>query len=574
MFWNESRPTACRLLIALCLFVLSGIATAIVDQTTAHDVQDLVAAEIQRTLKSLGLAVDQKPANLDVLADLYQRRAFQPLWSDDSGVKEAAHYWLSVLADAGQQGMTGAKQMREDLEVRLEADSIEQLADLDLMLSDSFLQLAASVAHGQFDPLTADPLWHIPSDSIQPVKLIERIAQDGEPSHAYRDLIPSHRSYRSLRTALKHYLQIQESGGWPQMERRGPQLQSGDRSAEVVRLREILYIMGDLPADTLDNELFDSDLERALKRFQRRHGLGDDGVAGARTRAELALGVEQRIEQIQLNLERWRWLPRELGERYIMVNTAGFELQAHQGGAAPLSMRVIVGRKKRPTPVFSEKLRYMTVNPYWHVPNRIAQRDLIPALIGDPDFFMKRGIRVLSDWQASATELDPLDIDWSDALAEAHIPYKLRQDPGPANALGRIKFMMPNRFNVYLHDTPGKHLFERQVRTFSSGCVRVEKPLELASFLLGNKRLPSATVDLETLIATGETRTISLPEPVPVYMVYQTAWVDGSGDLQFRRDIYWRDQRLSALLKGSSPDQTGQENAGKTSISQLLDRLP
>jgi len=359
--------------------------------------------------------------------------------------------------------------------------------------------------------------------------------------------------YRLLRQTLFRYLWIRDRGGWPQLPPQGPVLKMGDVGDEVSRIRRQLKVVGDLSEDTPESEMFDSDMERAVRHFQYRHGLEQDGIVGRKTRAALAVPVEQRILQLTINLERWRGLPRDLGGRYIMVNSAAFLLQAHAGDRVPLEMRVIVGRKNLQTPTFSESMRYLIVNPYWHVPNKIARVDLIPALLRDPGYFSSHHIRVLSSWREDAMELDPLSVRWSEYLSRRAIPFQLRQDPGPHNALGRIKFMLPNRYSVYLHDTPSKQLFKHTVRTFSHGCVRVEKPLELANYVLGggvDGRTPSA---LESIIQQGKTRTILLPRPVPVYVVYMTAWVDPRGKVHFQRDIYQRDQRLAARMRPDAP---------------------
>jgi len=289
-------------------------------------------------------------------------------------------------------------------------------------------------------------------------------------------------------------------------------------------------------------------LEQAVRRFQTRHGLQVDGVVGKKTRAAMAVPVEQRIHQIRLNLERWHWVPRDLGNRYILINTAAFELEAYDNDEVSLAMRVIVGKEERPTPVFTENMRYLIVNPYWNVPNKLATHDLIPAQLNDPDYFHRKDIRIFAGWQAGAEEVDPALIDWQAYLGVRYLPYKLQQAPGPANSLGRIKFMLPNAHSVYLHDTPARHLFEKPVRAFSSGCVRVENPLQLADYVLASRSGGSARPDIESIIASGETRTLSLPESIPVYFLYQTAWTDSLGQVHFRDDIYRRDVLLAAAL--------------------------
>jgi murein L,D-transpeptidase YcbB/YkuD len=440
-----------------------------------------------------------------------------------------------------------------------------ELAELDLMLTDSFFQYTRKMGRGQLDSSLADPGWHIPQPEIKPAVLLEKIVQSGHFDDAVGALLPGHTDYRKLRAALIRYTDIRKSGGWPELQPGGRKLEPGDASEDIQKLRRQLWMVGDLAQDDVPGYVYDAALERAVIRFQQRHGLPGDGIIGKRTRAALAVPVDQRIEQIRLNLERWRWLPRDLGPRYITVNTAAFELQVHDQDTVPLSMRVIVGRKRHPTPVFTEKMSYLIVNPYWHVPTRVAIRDLIPKQLSDPGFFQSRNIRVLSGWQPGAVEVDPDQVDWQAYLNGRYFPYKLRQDPGPGNALGRIKFMLPNRFSIYLHDTPGRHLFNKPVRTFSAGCVRVEKPMALANWVLGLKQ-PSAQALLEALIAEEEKWTIPVPDPIPVYMLYQTAWVDEGGNLQFRNDIYGHDRRLATALHSEIAPERGDTYAGNLSV--------
>jgi murein L,D-transpeptidase YcbB/YkuD len=305
-------------------------------------------------------------------------------------------------------------------------------------------------------------------------------------------------------------------------------------------LRHRLMLSGYLSGfDYRDTYHYDAELERAVREFQSAHGLEADGVVGRKTLAALNVPVDERIQQIQLNMERWRWMPDDLGERYLLVNMAGFELQAVENDEAVMDMRVIIGRPYRSTPAFLGTMRYLVINPYWNVPHKLAVLDLLPKQQADPDYLPGKGFRVYAGWGKDAPELDPGDIDWSSYTAE-NFPYRLIQDPGEVNSLGRIKFMLPNPYAVYLHDTPSRHLFNRPVRTFSSGCIRVAEPVRLANFVLNDGR-DYMTPDVLEAISSGENQIVSLPRVVPVYMLYQTAWVDDEGMAHFRDDVYGRD---------------------------------
>jgi murein L,D-transpeptidase YcbB/YkuD len=315
--------------------------------------------------------------------------------------------------------------------------------------------------------------------------------------------------------------------------------------------------------------LFDETLEHGVRRFQRRHGLKVDGIVGPATLAALNVSVEERIRQIKLNLERWRWLPHDLGQKYVMVNIANSELNIIENDHIIKKMRAVVGRKTRRTPIFSDQITYLELNPYWHIPPKIARKDILPHIHNDPRYLIKQRIRVFENWKDQASEIDPLAIDWS-LITENNFSFKLRQEPVPSNALGRIKFMFPNKFGVYIHDTPARNLFRRTKRYFSSGCIRIEKPVELADYLLRDN--PQWPLDkLKAAINSQKREIIALPEPVAVYILYWTAWVEEDGSINFREDVYGWDKPLDTAWHHRFPDDGrihAKPTQGSFSLSQ------
>lgn len=378
----------------------------------------------------------------------------------------------------------------------------------------------------------------------------------------------SHPEARRLLAALDDLRRIADAGGWPRVPEGGP-LRPGDASVRIPELRDRLLASGDLlePRASLGDPFYDPELEAAVRRFQRRHGLAADGVLGKRTLAALNVPVERRIDQVRANLERWRWLPADLGEHHLWVNIAGFELDEARGGRITYSARVIVGRRYTKTPVFSSEVTHLVLNPCWSVPPGIARREILPAVKEDPSYLAREGFDVLPAG-GPAVPVDPATIDWSE-LSAANLPYVFRQRPGPANSLGRIKFVFPNPYDVYLHDTPARSLFEHEVRAFSHGCIRLENPLELADRLLAGD--PAWTPErLRAEITSGRQQTVPLPAPVPIHVVYFTAWVDGAGTLHLRNDVYGRDAAVLDALDaggGGTGDASGSGEAASPEVS-------
>jgi murein L,D-transpeptidase YcbB/YkuD len=285
--------------------------------------------------------------------------------------------------------------------------------------------------------------------------------------------------------------------------------------------------------------IYDSSLQEAVKAFQRRHGLADDGAIGREVVAALNVPVDHRVAQIRMNMERWRWLPRELGNRYILVNIPEMRLDVYEGEQVPLSMRVVVGKEDTQTPIFNDEMTHVVFSPYWNVPPTIAQNETLPSVMGDPEFLERNNMEVVD---ASGNRVDPASIDLANPSG-----YRFRQRPGATNSLGLVKFMFPNQFNVYLHDTPADSLFDRAVRSFSHGCVRVAEPLALAEYVLRDQR-EWHRARIEEAMHAGEEKHVKLNTPIPVYMGYWTARVRPDGMVQFRNDVYGIDERLTVKL--------------------------
>jgi murein L,D-transpeptidase YcbB/YkuD len=426
------------------------------------------------------------------------------------------------------------------------------LIDLDLLLTDAFLIYSSHLLAGCINPETIYPEWSGGScREADLTKLLQTALDSNQIEETLKNLLPTQPEYIRLRQALARYRDIAAKGGW-RIVPDGLKMQKGHRGVRVVKLRERL-IAEESPDQELHNssDLFDDDLEQTVREFQKRYGLKVDGIVGPQTLAALNVPVNERVRQIELNMERWRWLPQNFSQRYILVNIANFELDVFENGKTVMTMRVVVGKRYRRTPVFSGKMTYLVLSPYWYIPRSIAVQDILPMVHKDPDYLIKQNIKVFQGWGAETKEFSSKTIDWT-KITDENFNYRFRQEPGPNNSLGRVKFIFPNKFNVYLHDTPHRELFAKSVRTFSSGCIRVEKPIELAEYLLRDSH-EWTREDILAAIDKGIEKTVWLPEPIEVHLLYWTAWANEDGSIQFRNDIYGRDKLLDDALRKEPP---------------------
>ena len=314
----------------------------------------------------------------------------------------------------------------------------------------------------------------------------------------------------------------------------------GKKYDDVPELRDRLEITGDLnPSDTLDKNLFDDALVVAIQRFQTRHGLKSDGVVGKLTIAELNVLPAARIKAIQLNIQRWALLSKQLGERYILVNIPDYQLYLFEDGQQVLTMKAIVGKPTLQTPELASRITRVVFNPYWNVPDKIAAKDLAPKVKEDPYYLSDMHIRVFVRNSEHSREVDSSQIDWENVQSN-DMPYDFRQEPGDDNALGQVKFEFPNPYDVYLHDTAAKDLFNLEIRDLSHGCVRLERPLDLVSYLM--KDSPNWSEELtQSILDSRKTKAVSVAKPIPIYITYITVWTDENGMVNYRDDIYQRD---------------------------------
>lgn len=523
--------------------------------------------EALRLSIELGQTADLLEAGGDRILDpvavqeLYSERGFEPAWTSDSGPLPLAAAMMNTLRSAESHGLRfedyhGDALVRLGSTVHRDLDAgrqpqVSTLASLDLLLTDAALLYARHLAVGKSDPARIHTQWRIQPESFDPVPFLRDALAAGDLQGAFHALLPRNPAYARLEESLAQLRRDASSEGWSPVPDGEAPLEPGDESERVPALAARLAASGDLPAELAERagNVYDEELAAAVEAFQRRHGLEPDRVVGRRTLAALNVPVERRIDQIRVNLERWRWLPRDLGARRVEVNIAGFRLRVVEDGRTVLPLRVIVGKRYTRTPVFSASMTYLVLNPYWNVPASIARGEILPDLQADPSYLTRNRYRLFTGSGPGASEVDPASVDWSQVTAR-DFSYFVRQEPGAGNSLGRVKFMFPNPYSVYLHDTPQRALFDRAQRIFSHGCIRVEKPVELAAFLLRDD--PDWTAErIQQVIDSGQQRTLTLAEPVPVHVLYWTAWIDDEGTVQWREDVYDRDPPVLQALDRS-----------------------
>lgn len=511
------------------------------DTLPGDAIRDALAAAAADTVAPVVTLTDGDTLHLsEKTAEFYAARDYEAAWSGPKKLLDRGRLVHEAIGRSVEDGLP-PERYRHDVAARLlaalepeqrserlpDSVAVRYLADLDLLLTEGFNRYAWDLVTGTLDPKDAGIDWRIATEIPDERVVLENVLQGRDPAEVVAFLRPSIPYYERMRTALAHYRAAAEAGGWPQVPE-GATLKEGERSEAVSILRQRFLRGTDrrevelARAGAGDPTLFDAQLKEAVQHFQRRHSIDPDGAVGAGTLKELNHTVDDRIAEMKLNLDRWRWLPNDLGERFVMVNIAGFEMEVVDGGRAVQSMNVVVGKLDRQTPVFADSLQFVVVNPYWNVPNGIFEKDVRPAMQRDPAYLTKNNMEFVNG--------------------------RVRQKPGPKNALGRYKFLFPNEFDVYLHDTPQGHLFSRSRRDFSSGCIRLERPEEFARLLL-DMQTERGSGQLDALLTNWNERWIRLDRPLPVYLLYFTAWVEEDGTVRFHHDVYGRDEMLEQQVE-------------------------
>ncbi len=514
-----------------------------VDAAAPPEPSPETAAEIRGFLAAQGsphfLADDRDAELWKAVQTFYWNRGYAPAWIDEEGLTPGGQALVRTLSSADGEGLPVERydprrlvgQAPHVIPASVGETPADRRAKLDVAFTWAFLRYAVDVSAGVADPAGSTSLWRAKPRAIDAAALLDQAVREGTPVRALSAARPAHPQYRALSEALGRYREIASAGGWPTLPARAS-LKPGKASPHTAALRERLQASGDFGGVGM-GDVFDKPLVEALKAFERRHGLKADGILDKATVEALNVPVEDRIRQIELNLERWRWQDWSPEGRSILVNVPTFQLHAYEAGREALTMRVVTGKGDSPTPVFGETLRHVVFSPHWNVPPNILEMEILPAMRRNPGYLARNNMELVR------TESGALSV---------------RQRPGPRNSLGLVKFLFPNPFHVYLHDTPQDALFARHRRAFSHGCVRLEKPEELARFVLQGTEWSDA--EIARAMRAGRERWVNLEQAIPVTIAYFTTWVDDDGTVRFGPDVYRHDVAQADLLPIPTPVTT------------------
>jgi L,D-transpeptidase YcbB len=527
------------------IFILIIILTTVITHA-----ENLVSEQIKTKLEQLSLdptiKIDgEKFHSIEYVTNLYEQNEYMPFWTKPEYVEDA----IKGISNSYEDGLLPQDYHLDairSLQYQLTTnpgnneEKAEKWAELDLLLTDGVIFYADHLLYGKINPETLIPTWNFefaPIPDLNPSTFSQYIT-NREISARFQELRPNMNMYDTLVAILAKYRGIAAKGGW-ELILAGGKIEPGERDSRIPAIRKRLLITGELSVpDSVHSDLYDKMLEKDIKAFQAGHALDTDGIIGVGTFRELNVPVEKRIEALRINLERARWVAGNLPESYIIVNIAAFWLVMVKDNQIVHSTPVVVGKPLNKTPIFRDKMRYIEFNPTWTQPTSIIKNETIPKLKKDSTYLEKNHL-VLLDTKGNLVPTSDLDMK---NLSASHFPYLVRQEPGPWNALGEMKFMFPNKYDIYLHDTPSRSLFSRSSRAFSHGCIRVAKPEDLAVILLAGTEYDRKKI--EKIVETHETTRVNLPEPIDILLMYWTCGLDRNGKLFFVPDIYERDQAV------------------------------
>jgi len=512
---------------------------------------DSLAQTIFEVLKASNLSTKVTKKQKQAIIKFYKARNFKSVWTDMDGALPTAKQLLGYFAGADNEGLSSADYLPSQLTrfnddlIDVESD-LESIAQLDVNLTAMAVRYGQQASGGRIVPNRLSGYHDLAPPKISSDEILANIAQTGHPEKYLASLHPHHKSYVAFKQALAALDNEPAAKKYPHLDTSGViKIHHSDK--RILQIRQRLQDIGMLskPADDADLsgvqlDYFDEQLVDAVKEFQKSKGLPVDGVIGKRTLS--AFNGRKKINRrnaLVMNMERLRWLPRDFGSKHVFVNQASFKLEMVNDNRQVWQTRVVVGKPKNQTSFFIDRMETVVFNPYWGVPQSIITKEMLPRLQANPGYLDQRGFEVFT---SGGRRVSSSSVDWYN-YGGRRVPFSVRQPPSSRNALGKIKFLFPNKHAIYMHDTPSKHLFKRSSRAFSHGCVRVKNPFKLAENILGWERSR-----IDNKIATGKNGSIRLKKSIPVYIAYFTAWADDKGKVNYFSDVYGRDRRLDRAL--------------------------
>jgi len=539
--------------VALSVLITSSAANAQNIEEIKTEIQERIENGIQHGGITVG---DIYLFNNTNMARYYIDNGFDPIWEEEQNRKD----FIEILLGSHDVGLLPEDyhQTRIRELVNKVADGTatpDVYADIDLLMTDAITLYGNHLIYGKTRQSDLRMTWDVPEnpppDNL--AELFEQALSTDDLITLFAALGPQHFMYKNLKKGLSEYRRLAESGGWPRIPD-GDTLKMGMKNDRVAVMRARLMITGDLAVSDVaeDSELFDDALEDAVRRFQLRHYLTQDGVAGKYTLARMNVPIDKRIDQIRINLERSRWVMHELEPDFLVVNVAGFNIRRVTDDEVVYYSPVIVGKTYHESPIFkAARMQYLVVNPTWTLPYSIATKETLPKLQRDPGYLADKNMIIMD---RSGKTLDPYTIDFS-KYSKHNFPFTIRQEPGPNNALGEVKFIFPNPYSVYVHDTPNRNLFSREERAFSHGCIRLQNTWDLLMSLMDEPEVWNMD-KINEILASGKTTTVHLSDPIDVLILYWTAGADKEGRIVFSEDIYQRDPAILVKLDEPWPYRT------------------
>lgn len=478
----------------------------------------------------------------------YSMRNYQYAWFNNDGIGEQASHLMNKLTNLREEGITDTASVHSRLQELYDSisggtyvlkgvDSINSEAEL--LLTATFFKYAEKIWGGIGEKDVEEVEWFIKKKRLPYVAILDSMLSN--PTY-FAQQRPVYRQYDLLKSQLKRYYELEKLDNWSPIVADKKSYKPGDSSVVLPAIRKRLFLLGDLVTPDTTGTIYESILEVAVKNFQDRHGLAVDGAIGPSMIAAMNVPVSSRIQQIMINMERCRWVPVQLKGDYLAVNIPAYKLFVYEDDSLAWDCNVVVGSVNNQSVIFNGNMNTIVFSPYWNIPASIVAKETLPAVKRNRAYLASHNMEVVS----GSGVVNPSSIDWG-KYSGYNFPYTIRQKPGPNNSLGRVKFLFPNNYSIYLHDTPAKSLFEEPSRAFSHGCIRVAEPKRLAEHLLRNDTTWNSE-KIETAMSKNKETTVKLATPVPVFIAYFTSWVDRQGRLNFRNDVYGHDKRLAKKM--------------------------